>query len=627
MRPSFPRSYRGSPLLIFLAMLLISGQLFANTLFGPPRDIPISGYYSSLIALGDLNNDGNLDIVVGSAFGSPSGNGLITVLLGNGDGTFKPPVQYETGYDPEAFALADVNGDGKLDIVALTNCLPGYGGCPPAGTIQVFLGNGDGTFQSPIFSGITTSFAFAVAAADFDGDRRLDLAATFETGCGYGGFSPCDYGLIFKGNGDGTFRGGSTFFLTSNGSDLLDLVAADFNGDGKTDLALIRAQQGNVDILLGNGDGTFLNGIFLPWSSFHTGHGRSLTAADINGDGHLDLAVTTAAVLRIAYGNGDGTFGTPIGLNTTTDPDPKQVIAGDFDGDGRLDLAVALGSNGMLAVYINKPSGTFQRRLFAAPGGPVGLAAGDLNHDGYLDIVTINDSNSVGFTNHSVGVFLNQSATTLSPDNLTFSTQVVGTTSASKIVTLKNSGTKSLTISRIAITGTNAGSFAQTHTCGSSLAAGASCTISVRFSPKGSGTRIAALTVSDSGVGSPQTVALSGIGTTAKLSPTSLSFGTVEVGTASAAKTVTLTNVGTTTLSIIGIAITGTNAGDFAQTHTCGSSLAAGGSCAINVKFKPTASGTRTAALSVSDSAAGSPQKVALYGVGAAPTVSSLGVY
>ncbi len=623
MRPSFPRSYRGSPLLIFLAMLLISGQLFANTLFGPPRDIPISGSYSSLIALGDLNNDGNLDIVVGSAFGASDGNGVFTVLLANGDGTFKSPAEYETGYAPTAFALADVNGDGKLDVVALNSCRFPLPGCPPSGTMQVFLGNGDGTFQPPIYSG--GGAAFSVAVADFDGDGRSDLAATFETGCGYGGFSPCDYGLIFKGNGDGTFGGGSGFFLTGNGSDLV--VAADFNGDGKTDLALIESQHGNVDILLGNGDGTFLNGIFLPWSSFHTGRGRSLTAADINGDGHLDLAVTTDAVLRIAYGNGDGTFQTPIGLNTTTDPDPKQVIAADFDGDGRLDLAVALGSNSMLAVYINKPSGTFQKHLFAASPGPVGLAAGDLNHDGYLDIVALNDTNNVGFTYHSVSVFLNQSATTLSPDHLTFSTQVVGTTSAAKIVTLKNSGTKNLTISRIAITGTNAGSFAQTHTCGSSLAAGASCTISVRFSPKGSGTRIAALTVSDSGVGSPQTVALSGIGTTAKLSPTSLSFGTVEVGTASAAKTVTLTNVGTTTLSIIGIAITGTNAGDFAQTHTCGSSLAAGGSCAINVKFKPTASGTRTAALSVSDSAAGSPQKVALYGVGAAPTVSSLGVY
>src|SRR5207247_4850984 len=150
-----------------------------------------------------------------------------------------------------------------------------------------------------------------------------------------------------------------------------------------------------------------------------------------------------------------------------------------------------------------------------------------------------------------------------------------GTTSPAKSVTLKNTGTASLTITSIAITGTNAGDFAQTHSCGSSLTAGASCTISVTFKPTASGTRSAALSVSDNAAGSPQKVNLSGIGTTAKLSPTSLDFGSVTVGTTSAAKTVTLKNVGTTSLSITGIAITGINAGDFAQTHTCGSLLAA----------------------------------------------------
>jgi probable HAF family extracellular repeat protein len=204
----------------------------------------------------------------------------------------------------------------------------------------------------------------------------------------------------------------------------------------------------------------------------------------------------------------------------------------------------------------------------------------------------------------------------LSPTSLTFSSQAIGTTSAAKTVTLKNTGTASLSITNIAITGTNAGDFAQTHTCGSSLAVGASCSISVTFKPTASGTRAAAVSVSDNAAGSPQKVSLSGIGTTAKLSPNSLSFGTVAIGTTSPGKTVTLTNVGTTTLTISGIAITGTNTGDFAQTHTCGSSLAAGASCSISITFKPTTTGTRSAALSVSDNAAGSPQKVSLSGIG-----------
>jgi hypothetical protein len=174
-----------------------------------------------------------------------------------------------------------------------------------------------------------------------------------------------------------------------------------------------------------------------------------------------------------------------------------------------------------------------------------------------------------------------------------------------------------LTITTIAITGTAAGDFAQTHTCGASLAAGASCTFTVTFKPTTTGTRSAVLSVTDNASGSPQQVPLSGIGTTAKLSPTSLNFGSITVGTTSAAKTVTLTNVGTTTLTITGISLTGTNAGDFLQTHSCGSSLASGASCTINVQFKPTAKGTRSAVLGVSDNAAGSPQQVTLSGTGA----------
>jgi hypothetical protein len=205
----------------------------------------------------------------------------------------------------------------------------------------------------------------------------------------------------------------------------------------------------------------------------------------------------------------------------------------------------------------------------------------------------------------------------LVPASLKFGTVAIGVTSAAKTVTLTNIGTTILTIASIAITGTNAGDFAQTHSCGASLAAAASCTISVTFKPTATGARSASLSVTDSASGSPQLVPLSGIGTTAKLSVTNLNFGSVTVGTTSAAKTVTLTNIGTFALSITSIAITGTNAGDFLQTHTCGSSLAAGASCTISVKFKPTATGARSGALTITDSAAGSPQQVILSGTGA----------
>jgi hypothetical protein len=181
---------------------------------------------------------------------------------------------------------------------------------------------------------------------------------------------------------------------------------------------------------------------------------------------------------------------------------------------------------------------------------------------------------------------------------------------------MTNVGTTSLTISGISVTGTNAGDFSQTHTCGSTLGAGASCTISVTFHPSAIGARSAAVSISDDGGGSPQKVPLSGTGTAVKLVPTSLSFGDQPVGTTSAAKTVTLTNAGTTTLIINSIGLTGTNAGDFSQTHTCGGTLGAGTSCKISVTFHPSATGTRNADVSISDDGGGSPQRVALSGAG-----------
>jgi hypothetical protein len=209
----------------------------------------------------------------------------------------------------------------------------------------------------------------------------------------------------------------------------------------------------------------------------------------------------------------------------------------------------------------------------------------------------------------------------LTPATLAFAGTAVGATSAAKIITLKNNGTAALDISTggITITGTHASSFIKTTTCGSVLAAGASCTISVKFKPKATGALTATLEVADNALGSPQKVALSGTGEAlATLTPTSLAFASTHVGTVTAAKIVTLKNSGTVPLTIAGggITITGSHASSFTKTTTCGASLAAGHNCTVSVKFKPTTTGALTAVLNVADDAAGSPQKVTLSGTG-----------
>ena len=211
---------------------------------------------------------------------------------------------------------------------------------------------------------------------------------------------------------------------------------------------------------------------------------------------------------------------------------------------------------------------------------------------------------------------------TLSPASLTFLSQVVGTTSAAKTATLTNTSSVSLTITSIQTTG----DFAQTNNCGSSLAGGAKCTINATFTPTAMGSRTGTLSVNDNATPSPQTVSLSGSGTIVSLSPSTLSFGNVSVGIVSAPQSITLTNVGASSLKVTGVSITGTNAGDFSQTNTCGSSVAAKASCTITVTFKPTATGSRRATLNVSDNGGASPQMIGLSGTGTTATLVSIAV-
>jgi len=217
-------------------------------------------------------------------------------------------------------------------------------------------------------------------------------------------------------------------------------------------------------------------------------------------------------------------------------------------------------------------------------------------------------------------------AVTLTPTTLTFASTTVGSTTAAQLVTVKNSGTAALTLTSETITGTSATSFVKSATtCGTSLAVGATCTVSVEFKPAAGGTLTASLSIADNATGTPQAVSLTGTGTApaVTLTPTALTFASTTVGATTAAQLVTVKNSGTAALTLTSETITGTSATSFVKSATtCGASLAVGATCTVSVEFKPAAGGTLTASLSIADNATGTPQAVSLTGTGAAPAVT-----
>jgi predicted dienelactone hydrolase len=540
---------------------------------------------------GDFNGDGKLDVAV-----SNCNSNDISVRLGNGDGTFQNPDAYSVGTCPFGIAVGDFNGDGNLDL-AVANW--------KINTLSVLLGNGDGTFR------LAKSYeagngARSVVVGDFNGDGKLDLAVANQN-CTDGG-PPCGQGTvsILLGNGDGSFQA-HVDYQSADGPTWI--TTGDFNGDGKLDLAVSASNGGSeteVSVLLGDG-----HGVFQQATNYTVGlNPVGVATADFNKDGKLDLAVVNnAGSISILLGKGDGTFQTHV--DYTAAAYPVGIAIADFNEDGNLDLAVANAGSNTVSFFMGKGDGTFGSQVQSGTGAqPYGVAVGDFNQDGRLDLAA---TNSVDGT---VSILLQNEMITISPQSLNFGVQVVGTASAAKNVTFTNIGTTTLTISSITVTGTNAAEFSRSHTCGSSLAPHASCTISVTFTPGQVGPQTALIAITDSAPGSPQSVALSGTGVVsgpdANLSRTSLTFGTQLVGTSSSPQSVTLTNYGTAPLMITSIVASG----DFSQTDTCDSSVAAGASCTISVTFNPTKIGSRTGTLSITDNAPGSPQTVSLKGTG-----------
>jgi len=316
----------------------------------------------------DVNGDGKPDLVVlyqPFSVSAPSG---FTVLLGRGDGSFLPPLTAEVGFAPNSLAIADCNGDGKLDVVLVDSL---------AQHITVQFGNGDGTFRAGP-STATNDEPLYVAAGDFNRDHKADLVVAFQSGVAE----------VRLGNGDGTFSA-PTLSAHARPESTQALLVKDLDGDGALDFAT-GSDQDKIVVLRGNGDGTFQMPveIALGYSV------NALVAGDFNGDGKLDLATANVQTdYSVLFGNGDGTFQQPLSAGKRS----FSVATSDFNGDGKSDLAVAsAASSGVqgLAVLITNAAPQLPH-FSAAVRYPVGrtpqaLAIRDLNRDGIPDIAVAN---------------------------------------------------------------------------------------------------------------------------------------------------------------------------------------------------------------------------------------------
>ena len=536
---------------------------------------------------GDFNGDGKLDVAW-----ADSNLETVYISFGNGKGGFLAPIPNAIGgivlTSPVVQMIAeDFNGDGKLDLAVIDF----------DGVAEVLLGNGDGTFN------LATTFARSgvgsvIASADFNQNGNLDLYLTGRE------LGPSWFDIYF-GDGAGGFSLFQQYLVNALGVTEGLPAIGDFTGNGKLDLIVPENNPNNGQLYLGNGDGTFV-------ASNIVGGQLAALAADFNQDGKLDFITESGCTL---LGNGDGTF-VNGGCGGFTGNGITGV--GDFNGDGILDAAVPLFQSPYLSINLGKGDGTFQSSWFFPAGGvAVNLfsfgSVADFNGDGKLDVIT------------GTGFLLLQTTANLSTTSLAFGNQNVGASSPVQSVTLTNIGSGALPLQASTITGTNAADYSKTTTCAASLAAGASCTISVKFAPKAAGSRTALLNVKYTGVGSPQSVSLGGVGVTppsASLAPASLAFATRLVGTTSPAQTATLTNTGTLVVNISKIALPL----PFHQTNNCPPALAGGATCQILVTFAPTARGAFTGKLSVTSNAIRSPQAVALTGTGTVVTISPIGV-
>ena len=392
------------------------------------------GMYPQSVAVADVNNDGKLDVITSSncVNSSDCSNGSVSVLLGNGDGTLQAPVTYSSaGENAQSVTVADVNGDGKPDLLVGNVCSDGN--CSN-GSLSVLLGNGDGTFQPAVSYNSGGAGTLSLSTGDVNGDGKLDVVLA--NNCVSNNDCSSGSATVLLGNGDGTFQSATTY--NTGGQQTQSVAVGDVNGDGKLDIVLANncagnnnCSSGSVSVLLGNGDATFQSAV-----SFNSGgvYATSVTLADLNGDGKADVLVANqtdmngnwadGSVASVLFGNGDGTFQTAVPY-ASGDFSGRGIIATDVNGDGKSDVVIAEScvdnyncTSGAASVFLNKGDGTLLAPLNYSPGAwySISVAAADVNGDGKVDLLVADQctSNS-NCSNGSASVLLGNGDGTFQP--------------------------------------------------------------------------------------------------------------------------------------------------------------------------------------------------------------------
>ena len=349
------------------------------------------GFAPAYVVAADVNGDGKPDLISANIGGGTGGTGTLTVMTNDGSGGFALEATLDVGNFPLCVVAADVNGDGKLDLIS-ADFGPGGSG----NTLTIWTNNGNGFgYNSTLTVGLGP---VSVVAADVNGDGKVDLICA----------NDMDGTLtVLTNNGNGGFGLYATLPVGASASSYPDSVAvADVNGDGKPDLISANSNNGTLTVLTNNGNGGFgLN------ATLTVGSGpASVIAADVNGNGKPDLISANAydGTLTVLTNNGHGLFGFNATLNVglSTNSSPENVVAVDVNGDGKLDLVSADFGDDTLTVLINDGSGGFGTSATLSVGDagsePNSVAAADVNGDGRLDLISAN------FGNNTLSVLVNE---------------------------------------------------------------------------------------------------------------------------------------------------------------------------------------------------------------------------